>query len=890
MKSSLGFLPLIIALLCSLVVRAEVTNVAGDGTAFADRPLYTDWPIARLIDGDTATVFHADTDDTPGLNYTVDLGRDRSVSELRIYPRQDLCCPERLTNFRVSVHADNMGSIGAEIWGQTLYGDGTNPGSAPGTVVKIPLPSPQTGRWIKVEALDNPPSDYALQMTELEVYADVPAAQVNRAVGKIATANQGLFGTFKAQQLVDGNRSAPIHGAEILTPGFAYTINLGSSVKMDHIVIWARQDGAVPERLSNYRVSVLKDNAGQPGDVVWKADLHTDGTNPGSDPGSKDTLNAALNAAGDFRGQWVRIESLDNPVPSYALQMTEVQVFGVSEGGVSFLINQQPQPAVAGIARTASFTAGGLVVNGDPTLLTFQWKKNGTVIPGATSNVYTTPPILIADDKSKFQCVLSYPGLADQSTDEVTLRVDLAFHADTTANRPLWPPGGWNISMLVDGDRSLAIHGDASIDPGYEYTVNLGTGVKLDEIDIYPRQDGCCADRLSNIEVSVHADNAGAVGAQNWVVDLFTDGTNAGSGPGAIVKILAAQDPDPTHKFEGQWLVIHSLEDPESAYPLQMSEIEAFGSYASGLPVLGVFVQPADTGTVPGRAAHLSMEAKVVNGDPAKITYQWLRNGTAIPGANTNVYVTPPLLPADDGTLYRCVLSYPGVADVPTRDAKVFFDGNYAKNQPASSNRPLWAPGNWNIQMIVDGDRTHAVHSDTGIAAGFAYEVDLGFDVAVDRIDIYPRQDGCCADRLANFRLSLHQDNNGAPGDETWHADLFTGVDENAGSGDGVVVSVLKDQGVGAFHGRWVQILDLDDPVKDYSLQMSELEVYGKANVLPPPTVAISRTNAGIIIQYANGVLQAVSNLGDAWAPVPGAASPFTVDPSQAKQFYRVSQ
>lgn len=890
MNSFLHRLAFLVALLCPFLLRGEIVNVAGNGTAYADRGLYANASISKLNDQDTSGVFHADTDDTPGLNYTLDLGQNQSVTELRIFPRQDNCCAERLRNFRVSVHTDSGGAIGAEVWGQTLYGDGSNPGSAPGTVVAIPLPTAQSARWVKIEALDNPPSDYALQMTELQVLADVPASQVNRALGKVATANQALFAGQTASQLVDGSRQGPVHGVEVLSPGFAYTINLGSSVKLDHLVIWARQDGAAPERLSNYRVSVLKDNAGQPGAVAWKADLHTDGSNPGADPGSRDLLEAALDAAGEFRGQWLRIESLEDPVSPYALQITEVEAYGEPEGGPNVLITAEPRSVAAGVARTATFEVEAVVVNGDPTQLRYQWKKNGEIIPDATTNTYTTPPILITDDKAKFQCVVTYPGLADRNSAEAVLRVNLAFQADTAANRPLWAPGGWNTGMLVDGDLGGTIHGDQEIEAGFAYTVDLGTAVKLDQIDLYPRQDGCCPERLSNIQVSVHSDAGDVLGTKFWSADLFTDGSNAGSGPGTVVSITASLDPSPGGKFEGRWLRILSLEDPVTPYALQLSEIQVFGAYASGVPILSVFTEPADYGTVPGRSARLSMVARVVNGDPSKITYQWFRGNGAIAGANTNAYVTPPLLPADDGALFHCVVSYPGVADVSTRAAKVFFDGNYAKNQPVTSNRPLWGPGGWNVGMLVDGSRGTAVHGDVTPATGFAYEVDLGVDVDVDRIDIYPRQDGCCPDRLSNIQVSLHTDNAGALGAKNWSADLFTDG-SNAGAGEGVVVTVLETDGSGQFHGQWLRILALDDPIPDYFLQVSEIEVYGTSTVVAPPTVSIGGEAGGIVITYANGVLESTAGLvNPIWAAVPGATSPYSVSTAPGQQFYRVRQ
>ena len=76
----------------------------------------------------------------------------------------------------------------------------------------------------------------------------------------------------------------------------------------------------------------------------------------------------------------------------------------------------------------------------------------------------------------------------------------------------------------------------------------------MQEIVIYPRQDGCCPERLKNIQVSVHTNNNDQIGGAVWTTALFTDGSNAGSGPGVKVSITAALDA--AGKFEGQWIQI----------------------------------------------------------------------------------------------------------------------------------------------------------------------------------------------------------------------------------------------------------------------------------------------------------------------------------------------
>jgi predicted secreted protein len=55
--------------------------------------------------------------------------------------------------------------------------------------------------------------------------------------------------------------------------------------------------------------------------------MRANGSFPAAGPTPPDTLTAALNAAGTFSGQWIRIQSLENPVPDYSLQLGEVEVY-----------------------------------------------------------------------------------------------------------------------------------------------------------------------------------------------------------------------------------------------------------------------------------------------------------------------------------------------------------------------------------------------------------------------------------------------------------------------------------------------------------------------------------------------------------------------------------
>lgn len=700
----------------------------------------------------------------------------------------------------------------------------------------------------------------------------------------IAASNRPLWGpgNWNIKMLNDEDTGNVFHLDQSSDPGAAYTIDLKEDQTIVEVVLFPRQDACCPERLTNFRVSVSKDDNGTKGQELWGTDLYTDGTNPGAGRGI--TVTVPVTPA--VKGRWVEVRSLDDPVPAYGLQLTEVQVFAIIET-VTLRLTREPADAAAGLGRTVTFSAGASAVGGDPARLGYQWQRNGADIAGATNASYTTPPVVGSDDKTRYRCLVSYPGIAALTTREATLRVNYAFRAKAATNRPLWTGANWSIGMIVDGDRLSPLHGDTAIEPGLEYTLDLGATITFEEIDIFPRQDGCCPDRLANFELSINKDDAGAIGTSVWKSSFFTaDGENAGSGAGKVVRVLATNDP--AGKFEGQWIRLKALADPVPDYFFQMTEIEAYGSVNA--VAIDIFNHPKDVVTAPGHVARFQIDVRQVGGDPSLLSYQWLKDGSPIPGATASQYSTPPL--GFDGTnaVYRCIVKYPGKPDLQSNPAGITFTSNYALGQPATASGPLWGPGNWNISQIVDGDRKAVLHGDTTPPEGFRYEVNLGVDVKVDTIDIFPRQDSCCPDRLANFRVSLHADDAGKPGAETWHVDLFTDPGSNAGVGDGTVVSVTAGDGTGSFHGHWLRIQALDRPVKDYFLQMTEVEVHGVATEIPnpaAPTLSYAVNAGKLVLTFSGGGLESAPAVTGPWSAVNGI-SPLSVAPDQIRGFYRV--
>ena len=72
--------------------------------------------------------------------------------------------------------------------------------------------------------------------------------------------------------------------------------------------------------------------------------------------------------------------------------------------------------------------------------------------------------------------------------------------------------------------------------------------------------------------------------------------------------------------------------------------------------------------------------------------------------------------------------------------------------------------------------------------------------------------------------------------------------------------------------------------MQNYALQMTELEVIGKARALCSKRAADGR----LVISWDHGTLQSAPNLSGPWAAEPGASSPLTISYDGTQKFYRL--
>ncbi|MDB6070468.1 MAG: hypothetical protein JWL81_1639 [Verrucomicrobiales bacterium] len=386
---------------------AQLTNVALGKPVTASGPVYDALRAATMInDGSASTFTHPATIANPAnFKYTIDLGTTQGFNKFRFINRTG-CCPERLTNYRVSIFETDPEAAGAAaVWTTVVRANGTNSGDGgvDEVVAGAHAAGVFAGRYLRIQNLLNLANHP--QVAEFEALASP-----NLALYKKVTASAAVAAGFAAANLTDGNPATSSYPDGAATTGFYFDVDLAGDFSLDRLVLYARQD-SFPERLRNYRVTLLADNAGVPGAVRWTGDLRTDGSFP--EPGAGEVIRAAQ-GTGDFKGRFVRITNLGgepgNP------QMAEVEAYR----------------AVAPVIRYFTTDAGNITKTGAPGLpgqAVLSWDVEGatsvTVSQGIGA-VETLTGSRTVSPSSATIYMLTATNIAGSVSDAILIEVDAA--------------------------------------------------------------------------------------------------------------------------------------------------------------------------------------------------------------------------------------------------------------------------------------------------------------------------------------------------------------------------------------------------------------------------------------------------------------------------------
>lgn len=128
---------------------------------------------------------------------------------------------------------------------------------------------------------------------------------------------------------------------------------------------------------------------------------------------------------------------------------------------------------------------------------------------------------------------------------------------------------------------------------------------------------------------------------------------------------------------------------------------------------------------------------------------------------------------------------------------------------------------------LTDGMLNNLTHPDAGAAANFNYTVDLGGIFSLSSVQLFNRTDGCCPERLSNYRVQVLDSGMTS----VWSGDVRI---DGSNSGANGVDTITAGMGAGSFTGRYIRVTNLSG--LDYNPQMAELRAFG--TMVPEPGAA----------------------------------------------------
>jgi PKD repeat protein len=214
----------------------------------------------------------------------------------------------------------------------------------------------------------------------LLLFLAIPSvAQTNLALNKTVTASSTQSGNVNANA-VDGNTGTRWCATDGTVPQWI-KVDLSASYNLTGTEVMWEKTGVY-----KYKVETSSDNS------VW-----TQRIDRTANTLSQQTFTDPFIAT----ARYVRITATAIPAGFWA-SIFEFRVYG-SGGNVAPTITTQPTNQTCTEGQKDTFS---IVATGTPAP-TYQWRKNETNIPGATSATYITPATTIADSGALFSCVAS---------------------------------------------------------------------------------------------------------------------------------------------------------------------------------------------------------------------------------------------------------------------------------------------------------------------------------------------------------------------------------------------------------------------------------------------------------------------------------------------------
>ena len=322
----------------------------------------------------------------------------------------------------------------------------------------------------------------------------------------------------------------------------------------------------------------------------------------------------------------------------------------------SIATQPRAQTVTAGQTATFSVTATGIAP------LTYQWRKNGTNISGATSSSYTTPATAIGDSGAVFTVVVSN-SVGTVTSSSATLTVSTSRYS-LVANAS---GGTYDKTECVQDNTTGLMWEGKTASPA---TSRLGilTYFNYDSTSSAQKWNGSAYVNPTQAEIDAGTNSIG-----------YRNSVNASALCGYTDWRLPTKEELEGIVLRGTSPTIDTMWFPNTQARFYWSSSPYVGNSGSAWgvnfdygnvnftgrsinlrvrlvrnsPAPSITTQPAAQTVTAGQTASFSVTAS----GTAPLSYQWKKNGTDISGATSSSYTTPVTVIGDNGATFTVVVS-----------------------------------------------------------------------------------------------------------------------------------------------------------------------------------------------------------------------------------------